>query len=125
ALTAHLGDRVRFTGHVSEQQKVDLLRHATLFVYPSLYEGFGLDALNALACGCPVVASDASCLPEVVGDAGILADARSDEALAVPVLRAVAHPDPLRARHPAQPARFSCQRRADQPPAIYRQVLGG
>jgi glycosyltransferase involved in cell wall biosynthesis len=123
ALAAPLGDRVRFLGFVSEQQKLELYRHAELFAYPSLYEGFGLNPLEALACGCPVVSSDASCLPEIVGDAGLLVDARSPESLADGMLRALADPEPWRAKGPAQAAKFSWQRMADETAAIYRQVL--
>jgi glycosyltransferase involved in cell wall biosynthesis len=65
------GDVV-FTGYVSDAEKNSLMRKAELFVYPSFYEGFGLPVLEAMALGTPVVTSDNSSFPEIVGDAGIL-----------------------------------------------------
>jgi len=69
-----LHDEVIFTGYVPEEDLPGLYNAATLFVYPSLYEGFGLPPLEAMACGCPVITSNTSSLPEVVGDAGIMVD---------------------------------------------------
>ena len=69
-----LGDRVRFLGFVEDQHLPALYRGATLFVFPSLYEGFGFPPLEAMACGCPVVCSNRPSLPEVVGDAARLVD---------------------------------------------------
>ena len=68
------GKRVVFTGFVSERDKPALIRGAKVFVIPSFWEGFGLDALSAMSCGVPVVASRVASLPEVVGSAGILVD---------------------------------------------------
>ena len=65
---------LRFVNDSSDDQVVDLMRRASAFAYPSLYEGFGLPALEAMACGAPVIASSASSIPEVVGDAGLLID---------------------------------------------------
>lgn len=73
---------VTFLGHVPEEQLVDLYRNASLFVYPSLYEGFGLPPLEAMACGCPCLVSDAASLPEVCGDAAIYCDPASTESIA-------------------------------------------
>jgi len=123
AIAAPLGERVRFLGFVSERDKVALLQHAELFVYPSLYEGFGLDALNALACGCPVVCSDASSLPEVIGDAGLLVDASSDAAIARAMSRALEDSEPLREAGPRQAAKFTWEATARQTAAIYREIL--
>jgi glycosyltransferase involved in cell wall biosynthesis len=66
--------RIHRTGYVSEADKVALLGGAEAFVYPSLYEGFGLPVLEAMACGTPVVTSNVSSLPEVAGDAAVLVD---------------------------------------------------
>ena len=68
-------------GHVSDEELVDLLSAGACLLFPSLYEGFGLPALEAMACGCPVVAYRNSSLPEVVGEAGLLVRNRDSEAL--------------------------------------------
>ncbi|MDE3074678.1 MAG: glycosyltransferase family 4 protein [Chloroflexota bacterium] len=122
-LAAPLGDRVRFLGWVSEEQKLRLYQHAELFVYPSLYEGFGLDPLEAMACGCPVVCSDASSLPEVVGDAALLAPVGDPSALAEAMRQALEDPEPLRRRGPEQAAKFTWRRCADETVQVYRSVL--
>jgi glycosyltransferase involved in cell wall biosynthesis len=67
-----LNEFVRFLGYVPTNDLVGLYNAASLFVYPSLYEGFGLPVLEAMACGCPVITSNTSSLPEVVGDAAIM-----------------------------------------------------
>ncbi len=68
------GGRIIFTDFVEDDGLFDLYRGASLFVFPSLYEGFGLPPLEAMACGVPVICSNAASLPEVVGDAAILVD---------------------------------------------------
>lgn len=77
-----LTDCVLFPGPVSDDRLLRLYRQARLFVFPSRYEGFGLPVLEAMACGCPVIASNASSLPEVVGDAGAQVDPDDVEGLA-------------------------------------------
>jgi glycosyltransferase involved in cell wall biosynthesis len=77
-----LEDRVHFTNFVADADLPALYSAASLFAYPSLYEGFGLPILEAMACGTPVVASTRSSLPEVVAEAGLLVDALDVEALA-------------------------------------------
>lgn len=77
-----LGDAVRFLGSVPDADLPALYSGATLFCFPSLAEGFGLPPLEAMACGAPVLCSDAAALPEVVGKAATLVDARSPEAIA-------------------------------------------
>ncbi len=69
-----LRDSVRFIGPVAESAKPVLMSAADAFVFPSKYEGFGLEPLEAMACGTPVICSDRTSLPEVVGDAALLAD---------------------------------------------------
>lgn len=77
-----LGSRVLFPGYVAEEDLPSLYTLAEVFAFPSLYEGFGLPPLEAMACGTPVVASTASSLPEVVGDAACLVDPLSVENIA-------------------------------------------
>lgn len=84
-----LTNRVRFAGFVRGEELPLWYNAATLFVYPSLYEGFGLPALEAMACGTPVIVSNSSSLPEVVGDAGLLVDPRDVSALAASIVTLV------------------------------------
>jgi glycosyltransferase involved in cell wall biosynthesis len=77
-----LRDRVCFAGYVKDVDLPVVYNLAYAFVFPSLYEGFGIPPLEAMACGVPVIAADNSSLPEVVGDAGLLIDAQDTEALA-------------------------------------------
>lgn len=77
-----LVDKVRFVSGISTQQMVHYYAEATIAVVPSVYEGFGLPAGEAMACGVPVISSDGGALPEVVGDAGVIVPARSVDALA-------------------------------------------
>jgi glycosyltransferase involved in cell wall biosynthesis len=81
-IRAHgLDERVFIAGYVDEATLVSLYSGASVFVYPSLYEGFGLPILEAMACGCPVICSDVSSLPEVAGDAALLIDPQRPEEL--------------------------------------------
>jgi len=77
-----LEEKVVFPGFVADEDLPALYNLADLFVFPSLYEGFGLPPLEALACGTPVITSDASSLPEVMGEAGLMVEATDTEALA-------------------------------------------
>jgi glycosyltransferase involved in cell wall biosynthesis len=82
-----LGKRVLLPGYVADDDVPALLTGATALVYPSLYEGFGLPALEAMACGTPVLAADTSSLPEVVGEAGLLVDPLDVDAIATAMQR--------------------------------------
>jgi len=75
-------NRIIMTGYVSEEQKHILYSNALAFLFPSLFEGFGLPILEAMSCGCPVITSNISSMPEVAGDAAILVDPYSTEQLA-------------------------------------------
>lgn len=88
-----LADRVHRLGRVAEAELDDLYRSATALVFPSTYEGFGNPALEAMARGCPVIASNAASIPEVVGDAGLLVEPRSPDAIAGAVRRLIGDPD--------------------------------
>jgi glycosyltransferase involved in cell wall biosynthesis len=111
------GDRVRILGFVDEGDLPALYRSAVLFAFPSLYEGFGLPVLEAMACGVPVVCSNASSLPEVAGEAGLLVDPLDTDGLAE-AMRRVLEDSRLRremiARGVAQAARFTWERAARQ-----------
>ncbi|MGE5708429.1 MAG: glycosyltransferase family 4 protein, partial [Bacteroidota bacterium] len=74
-------EQVRFLGYVPESDLPLLYNAATLFVYPSVYEGFGLPPLEAMACGTPVIVGDCSSLPEVVGNAALRVDPKDPRAL--------------------------------------------
>lgn len=91
-----LDARVQFRHGVSQQAMARLYAQATLVVVPSLYEGFGLPAGEAMACATPVVATCAGALPEVVGDAGVLVPAADTEALRAAIAELLANPDARR-----------------------------
>lgn len=84
----NIGNAVEILGYVSEEKKAELFAQATLFVYPSFYEGFGLPVLDALASGVPVIASNYTSMPEVTGNAALLVDPRRPEQI-VSAMRAV------------------------------------
>jgi glycosyltransferase involved in cell wall biosynthesis len=76
-----LRDQIEFVGHVTDDELMGWYNRAVVFVYPSLYEGFGLPPLEAMSCGVPVITSNVSALPEVVGEAAILVDPMSTKAI--------------------------------------------
>ncbi|MDX2099453.1 MAG: glycosyltransferase family 1 protein, partial [Leptolyngbyaceae cyanobacterium bins.59] len=80
--SAHLSNRIVFTGHVAETDLSAIYSAASLFVFPSLYEGFGLPPLEAMQCGVPVIAANTTSIPEVVGDAALLVDPLNSEEMA-------------------------------------------
>ena len=104
---AGLPDGVETVGDAPLEMRISLYRRASALVFPSLYEGFGLPPIEAMACGCPVAASDAGSLPEVVGDAGILFDPRHAEAIAAGISEALDRDDELRERGLARAAGFT------------------
>jgi glycosyltransferase involved in cell wall biosynthesis len=113
------------TGYLAREDLVLAYNLADLFVYPSLYEGFGLPSLEAMACGCPVVTSDRSSLPEVVGDAALLVDPEDVPALARAMAALLHRPDKraeLAARGFRQAGRFSWDRAARQTLEIYAEI---
>jgi glycosyltransferase involved in cell wall biosynthesis len=122
-----LGSSVRSIEDTADADLIPLFDGATAFAYPSLYEGFGLPALEALARGVPSVVADTSSLPEVVGDAALLHPPGDHEALASALLRLV-EDDALRAelrrRGPERAAGFTWERSARETLAVYREVLG-
>ena len=122
-----VGDVVT-TGYIAEADLPALYSAADIFVYPSLYEGFGLPPLEAMACGTPVIAGATSSLPEVVGEAALLVKPTDVAALAAAIARLLLD-DELR-RHlgaagRARAARFSWETTARQTVAVYDAVLRG
>lgn len=120
-----LDDDVIFTGYVPEEDLVALYNAADVFVYPSLYEGYGLPPLEAMACGCPVVTGNTSSLPEVVGDAGIMVDPLSEDALADAIARLVGSPElrrELSQRGLQRVQRFTAEEAARVTMDVYQRV---
>jgi len=116
---------VKFIRDVDDADLAALYVGATVFVMPSLYEGFGLPPLEAMASGAPVICSNASSLPEVVGDAALLVNPRDAEDIAraiTHVLDDAALRDELRAKSLARAAQFSWERAAEMTLAVYREI---
>ncbi len=120
-----LGDRVEFLGHAGEEQLEQLYARASLLLFPSLEEGFGLPALEAMARGLPVVASNSSSLPEICGGAALLAGSDDIDGLA-DACRRILDDGALRAdlaeRGFRQAAQFSWEKAARETLAVYRRV---
>jgi glycosyltransferase involved in cell wall biosynthesis len=117
---AEAGTAVHALGHVPDEHLPGLYAGAAAFVLPSLYEGFGLTALEALACGTPVVASDRGALPEVCGDAAQLVDPADPGAIAAALEHALDDPAPWRAAGPPRAARFTWDATARAVDALVR-----
>ncbi len=118
---------VHFPGFLPRAELPDWYRAATVFVYPSLFEGFGLPVLEAMACGTPVICSRTPCLLEVVGDAAFTFPAESTQELTralEQVIRQPALQADLRRRGLAQAQRFSWERTAQETLAVYRMAAG-
>jgi glycosyltransferase involved in cell wall biosynthesis len=122
----NLQDDVIFTDYVSDEYLVKLYNAADLFVYPSLYEGFGLPPLEAMACGCPVITSNTSSLPEVVGEAGIMIDPNDINSLTesmYTVLTDKGLKEELSKKSLERAKMFSWKKTAAETWKIYEQVL--
>ncbi len=105
-------DGVEALGNVSLDELVSLYRRASALVFPSLYEGFGLPPLEAMACGCPVACSDAASLPEVCGDAARYFSPDDAEEMAAAVAEVLDDPAPWVERGLARAAEFTWERAA-------------
>jgi glycosyltransferase involved in cell wall biosynthesis len=120
-----LHKHVRFLGYVSEQTLGILYRLAAVFVFPSLYEGFGLPPLEAMASGTPVVTSNVSSLPEVAGDAAVLVDPYDTDSIVDGLRRVVGDPAlaaDLRARGLVRAREFSWERSVERTLRVYQDV---
>jgi glycosyltransferase involved in cell wall biosynthesis len=125
--TCGLGDKVLFLGWVPEKDKPALYIGATLFVYPSLYEGFGLPVLEAMSCGTAVITSHATSLPEIVGNAAVLFDPHDVEGLADAITTLLQDPDrreDLAAKGLERARSFSWEKTIAQTIEVYRAVTG-
>ena len=109
-------------GRVPIDELVHLYRTASALVYPSLFEGFGIPIVEAFATGCPVAAANSSSIPEVCGDAAILFDPTSAEAIAAGVEQLLADPAPYVARGLVRTPLFSWQRCGEAHASIYREL---
>lgn len=121
-----LADGVRFTGYLDDADLPALYSAAEAFVFPSLYEGFGLPPLEAMACGTPVITSNTSSLPEVVGDAALMVDPYDVEGLAAAMERALtdgAWRADLRRRGLEHASRYTWEFAAKEVLAVYKSVL--
>ncbi|MEN8182837.1 MAG: glycosyltransferase family 4 protein [Myxococcota bacterium] len=124
-------DRLRITGPLSQEGLVAAYRRASLAVVPSVFEGFGLPAAEAMACGTPVVATRAGALPEVIatGGGGLLVDPANPDALAKGIATLLEQPATraeLSARAPGRIARaYSWERIAERTVEVYREVVSG
>ena len=119
-------DDVILTGYVSDDDLPKLYRQATAFVYPSLFEGFGLPPVEAMACGTPVVTSNVSSLPEVTGDAALLVDPLDQASIEAALLK-ITGDEALRARLReqgiAQAKRFTWREAAEKTLQLYREAF--
>ena len=123
---AATGAPVEITGYVDDSRLDALIRGADLLVYPSLYEGFGLVIVEAMARGCPVAAADATALPEAAGGAAALFDPLDEGDMATTIRRVLEDPELRRRmaeRGRARAAELSWERTAEQTAAVYRELL--
>lgn len=116
---ARLPPGVETLGSVPTNELVSLYRRAAAVVFPSLYEGFGLPPVEAMACGCPVASSNAGALPEVLGDAAVLFDPLDPEAIVAGISEALERADELAHRGPVRAAAFTWEATARAHDTVY------
>jgi glycosyltransferase involved in cell wall biosynthesis len=127
AAELNVADAVRFPGWVEEVDKAALYSAARVFAFPSLYEGFGLPVLEAMACGTPVVTSNAASLPELAGAAAFQIDPDDPRRLGGAIIALCTQEDlhaEMREKGLAQAAQFTWEKTARETLAAYRHVLG-
>jgi len=120
---APLPEGVESLGSVEPEHLASLYRRAACLVFPSLYEGFGLPVLEAMACGCPVAASNAGAIPEVAGDAAVLFDPTDVDAMAEAMLEADRRRDELRSLGLTQAAKYTWDETARRHEDVYRGAV--
>ena len=119
-----LPEGVENLGSVPAEHLASLYRRAACLVYPSLYEGFGLPVLEAMACGCPVAASSVGAIPETAGDAAVLFDPTDVEAMIDAMLEADTRREELRERGLARAATYTWDESARRHDDVYRAAVG-
>ncbi|PID57156.1 hypothetical protein CSB45_07965 [candidate division KSB3 bacterium] len=118
--------QICFTNTLAEEELLQFYQHAALFVFPSLYEGFGLPPLEAMACGIPVISSNAASLPEVAGDAALLVNPHNREELADAIRKVLTDrelAETLRTKGLEQARSFSWTSAAKEHLAVYEQAV--
>ena len=119
-----LGNRAAYLNYVPHEDKIGLIRNASVFVFPTLYEGFGLPVLEALSLGVPVISSNVASIPEVTGDAALLINPNSETALAE-AMRKMLNSTQLRQRYSQagveQAKKFSWRKCAEETLKVYRE----
>jgi glycosyltransferase involved in cell wall biosynthesis len=119
-------DYIRWIGYIDEADKPSLYRLADVFVYPSMYEGFGLPVLEAMASGTPVVANDVSSIPEVAGEAAFLVgegNARAMGGAIIALLLQQSFRESLINQGLARATNFSWRKTAKETLAVYEKVM--
>ena len=120
-----LADRVLFTGYVDEADKPALIRGASLFIYQSLHEGFGIPVLEAMASGVATIAGNRTSIPEIAGDGALLIDPESLPDLSNALELLYSNPEArarLAAKALEQAAKFSWKKTAEETAAVYRTI---
>ncbi len=123
-----LGEHCHFLGHITNEDLLYLYNAARLLAHPAIYEGFGLTPLEAMACGTPVIVSNVSSLPEVVGDAALLVDPTDVEAWTVALHRLLTDDalwEELRVKGLERARLFSWKKAAKETLAVYQRVIQG
>jgi glycosyltransferase involved in cell wall biosynthesis len=110
-------------GYIPDADMPALYSGCQVFVFPSLYEGFGLPPLQAMACGAPVAVSNVSSLPEVVGEAGVLFDPRDPQEIAAGIIEAIQNRSQLRPKSLTQASKFSWKTAAEDTYKVYQELL--
>ncbi|MDY6904865.1 MAG: glycosyltransferase family 4 protein [Thermodesulfobacteriota bacterium] len=122
-----IGELITFTGRISNEVFVREYARSTVAVVPSVYEGFGLPAGEAMACAVPVISTSGGALPEVVGDAGIIVPPEDPDALAIAIARVLDNPEFARELgqkgYQRVHAHFTWEQAARETAAIYREVI--
>jgi glycosyltransferase involved in cell wall biosynthesis len=122
----NLKDKVHFTGYVDREDLPMIYNLATIFVYPSIYEGFGFPPLEAMACGTPTITTAISSMPEFVGDACLLVPPQDDEALYQAIKKLLYNKDlqqDLSIKGHQQASQFTWERTARETLEVYQKVM--